>query len=183
MFFSTIARNLSRNEILLVGLLLEKGAGRRSIVLRNSKLVTWSGLPFRTIEKVVTRLTYLRIVTRTPNGTNFHYKVSLAGARDLKRPTFPDRVSLTAQLPFPGFGSVPREVRLINRDRPLMLQDATLVDLIAVSEQFAAKEKSRRRRTGRIEQLSRLIDIVRKHDGIISGITVKEALLREASQA
>ena len=118
MFFSIFARNLSRNEILVVGILAEKGAARRGIVLKTSKLVTWSGLPIRTVERVVARLGYLRIVTRRESDRNFEYRVSMAGARKLERPTFPDRLSLSAQFSFDGFGCIPRHVRIGEDELP-----------------------------------------------------------------
>lgn len=177
MFFSIFARNLSRNEILVVGILLEKGAARRAIVLKSSKLVTWSGLPIRTVERVIMRLGYLGIVTRKENGRNFEYRVSLAGARRLERPTFPDRISLSAQLSFDGFGCVPRRVR-IGKDE-LNIPDATLCDLVKLREYFEKKQKNHVRRTGRLEETDKLISLVRPRDAVEPGITVKEVLRLE----
>jgi hypothetical protein len=174
MFFSVFARNLSRNEILVVGILLEKGAARRGMVLKSSKLVIWSGLPIRTVERVIARLAYLRVVTRKESGRNFEYKVSMAGARKLERPTFPDRISLSAQLRFDGFGSIPRHVR-IGEDE-LSIPDATLSDLSRLREHFERKQKNMAHRTGRIEETDKLIDLVRPHDNVSPGITVREVI-------
>jgi hypothetical protein len=174
MFFSVFARNLSRNEILVVGILLEKGAARRGMVLKSSKLVIWSGLPIRTVERVIARLAYLRVVTRKESGRNFEYKVSMAGARKLERPTFPDRISLSAQLSFDGFGSIPRHVR-IGEDE-LSIPDATLSDLSRLREHFERKQKNMAHRTGRIEETDKLIDLVRPHDNVSPGITVREVI-------
>jgi hypothetical protein len=174
MFFSVFARNLSRNEILVVGILLEKGAARRGMVLKSSKLSIWSGLPIRTVERVIARLAYLGVVTRKESGRNFEYKVSMACARKLERPTFPDRVSLSAQLSFDGFGCIPRHVR-IGEDE-LSIPDATLSDLRRLREHFERKQKNRAHRTGRIEETDKLIDLVRPHDYVSRGITVREVI-------
>jgi DNA-binding transcriptional ArsR family regulator len=174
MFFSVFARNLSRNEILVVGILLEKGALRRGTVLKNSKLVTWSGLPIRTVERVIARLMYLKIVTRRESGRNFEYRVSLAGARKLERPTFPDRISLSAQLNFDGFGYIPRRVR-IGEDE-LNMADATLSDLRKLREHLEKKQKNLVHRTGRLEETVKLISLVLPRDAVKPGITVREVI-------
>ncbi len=119
---------------------LEKGAARRGMVLKSSKLVVWSGLPVRTVERVIARLAYLRVVTRKESGRNFEYKVSMVSARRLERPTFPDRISLGAQLSFDGFGCIPRRVR-IGEDE-LNIPDATLSDLLKLREHFEKKQKN-----------------------------------------
>jgi hypothetical protein len=177
MFFSIFARNLSRNEILVVGILLEKGAAQRGTVLKSSKLVTWTGLPVRTVERVITRLTYLRIVTRKENGRNFEYRVSVASARKLERPTLPDRISLSAQPSFDGFGRIPRYVR-IGEDE-LSIPDATLADLIKLREHFEKKQKNLVLRIGRVEETNTLISLVRQWDDVKPGITVKEVIRLE----
>jgi len=176
MFFSIYARNLTRHQILVVGILLEKGAGRRHVVLRTSKLVNWSGLPTQTLDKAIARLDYLGIVSRKTSGRNFAYRVSLASVRLLKRPTFPDRISLSAELGIKGFGMVPRQMSFFGREQPLPLKDATLDDLLQMREELARRQQRRARKSGSVDQLDRLIEIHRKY----GGVTLIEALQRYA---
>jgi hypothetical protein len=179
MFFSIFARNLQRSEILIVGILIEKGAASRPVVLRTSKLLTLSGLPSRTVESTISRLVYLRIVAREKSGSNFQYRVSLANVRKLKQPTFPDRTSLTAQLSFDGFGRMPSRIRFVGEEKSFSVADATLEDLRRFQKQLAKQAENRVRRNERLEQTAKLINLMGPYDAAKPGITVKEIVALE----
>ncbi len=179
MFFSNFARNLQRSEILIVGILIEKGAASRRVVLRDSTLLALSSLPQRTVGRTISRLIYLRIVAREKSNSNFQYRVSPANVRKLRQPTFPDRTSLTAQLSFDGFGRLPSRMRFVGEEKTLPIADATLEDLLRFQTELAKKAEGRVRKEERREQLARLIELVRSYDVSTTGITVKEVLRRE----
>ena len=176
MFFSRFARNLQRSEILLLGALLEKGAAKRRVILRTSKLVTMTGVPQGTLEKIITRLAFLEVVNRAKNGRNFEYRVSVGRLSELKQPTFPDRTSLSAQLNFEGFGRLPKAVHLAGEEKPRLMENATLEDLIVIREEFVRRARSRVSGKTRIDQLDHLIKLMRQYEANISGITVKQML-------
>src|ERR1035441_7251469 len=125
-FFANFARNLQRTEILLIGLLIEKGAASRGIVLREAKLVTYTGIPAHTIERSLLRLVFLQLIRRQRSGRNYEYHVLLENFGKVKEPTFPDRTSLSAQLSFEGFGRLPSRIRVPDQEKPIQLETATL---------------------------------------------------------
>src|ERR1700733_5321855 len=96
-FFSNTARNLPRNEILIVGILVEMGAISRGVVLKTSKLVAMSGLAESLFDKALSRLIFLGIVSRRASDRNFEYKLLAAGMKRIRERMFPDRTSLTAK--------------------------------------------------------------------------------------
>jgi hypothetical protein len=113
-------------------------------------------------------------VTREKSGPNFQYRVSLANVRKLKQPTFPDRTSLTAQLSFHGSGRIPSRIRFVGEEKSFSVADATLEDLLRFQKQLLKQAENRVSRNQPLEQTDKLINLVRSHDAIKSGITVRE---------
>src|ERR1035441_5604153 len=158
-FFANFARNLQRTEILLIGLLIEKGAASRGIVLREAKLVTYTGIPAHTIERSLLRLVFLQLIRRQRSGRNYEYHVLLENFRKVKEPTFPDRTSLSAQLSFDGFGRLPAKMRFPDQEKPVLLEAATLDVLRQVRAVIAQRSQHRKPRNERLEQLDKLISM------------------------
>jgi hypothetical protein len=165
MFFSNFARYLPRTEILILGILIEKGAAsRRGVILKSSKLARMSGQPMSMVDRAVSRLIVRKILNRRANGRNFEYRLSLAEIRRLKQPIFRDRTSLTRKTGVPGYGRVLYQARLFGEDRPLFLTEATLPDLIKIQKQVAGRQERRPRKNGLPEQIGRLVELVRPYD-------------------
>ena len=175
-FFSGFARHLQRTEILIIGVLLEKGAATRRTVLREAKLVTMTGIPAQTLDKTLRRLALMTLITREQNGRNFEYRVLLENLRTLKQPTFPDRTSLSAQLSFEGFGRLPAQTRLPGQPKAIILETATLDTLLKVRDLYTARAKSQKPRNARLEQIDKLIALMETFDAKRTGLTVREVL-------
>jgi hypothetical protein len=183
-FFANFARNLQRTEILLIGLLIEKGAATRGVVLREAKLVTFTGIPAHTIERSLLRLVFLQLIRRQRSGRNYEYRVLLENFRKVKEPTFPDRTSLSAQLSFEGFGRLPSRIRVPDQEKPIQLETATLDVLRQVRAVMVQRSQHRTPRNERLEQLDKLISMVELHQGNNANITVAQVLkLRHAELA
>jgi hypothetical protein len=178
MFFSNCARYLPRTEILIVGILIEKGAAsQRGVVLKTSRIVAASGKPTSIVDRAVSRLILRRILMRQPSGSNFEYKVSLREIRRLKQPIFRDRTSLTARTGVPGYGRVPYQMRLLDEDKTLSLPEATLRDLLKLQEQTTNRKKNSPRKNGQPEQFGHLVELMRPHDAKRPGITLGEVFV------
>jgi hypothetical protein len=178
MFFSNCARYLPRTEILIVGILIEKGAAsKRGVVLKTSRIVAASGKPMSIVDRAVSRLILRRILMRQPSGRNFEYRVSLREIRRLKQPIFRDRTSLTARTGVPGYGRVPYQMRLLDEDKTLSLTEATLHDLVKLQEQKANRKKNYPRKNGEPEQIGHLVELMRPYDAKRPGITLGEVFV------
>jgi hypothetical protein len=175
-FFSKTARNLPRNEMLLVGILIEKGAVSRGVVLKTSKLVTMSGLPGSLFDKALARLMFLGIVSRRASDRNFEYRLLPAGMKRIRERMFPDRTSLTAKTGIRGYGRLPFQTTLFGEEKPLVILDADLRSLRKLQRQLDDRARDRPRRSGEAEQLRKLVELMVPYDATTPGITAREVL-------
>jgi len=159
-FFSNTARNLPRNEILIVGILVEMGAISRGVVLKTSKPVAMSGLAESLFDKALSRPIFLGIVSRRAGDRNFEYKLLAAGMKRTRERMFSDRTSLTAKTGVRGYGRVPYQITLFGEEKPLVILDADLGSLRRLQKQREDRAKDRPRRNGEAEQLRKLTELM-----------------------